>query len=75
MGTPDHNGVLFFYGGIMESTFIIGGLSIVLCIVMFYLGWVLSTKLGQGKVANAERLAEKLYLKLKKKLNHSKNKK
>ena len=27
---------------------------------MFLLGWVLSTRIGQGKVANAEKLAEKI---------------
>jgi len=27
---------------------------------MFFLGWVLSTRIGQGKVANAEKLAEKI---------------
>ncbi|RKY75936.1 ribonuclease Y, partial [candidate division KSB1 bacterium] len=29
-------------------------------IFMFFLGWVVSTKIGQGKVANAEKLAEKI---------------
>jgi len=29
-------------------------------LVMFFLGWVLSTRIGQGKVASAERLAEKI---------------
>lgn len=29
-------------------------------ILMFFLGWILSTKLGQGKVASAEKLAEKI---------------
>lgn len=29
-------------------------------IIMFFLGWILSTKLGQGKVASAEKLAEKI---------------
>lgn len=32
----------------------------VLSVAMFFLGWVLSTKLGQGKVASAEKLAEKI---------------
>ncbi|HDQ46036.1 MAG TPA: ribonuclease Y [bacterium] len=29
-------------------------------VVMFFLGWVLSNKMGQGKVASAEKLAEKI---------------
>ncbi len=29
-------------------------------LIMFFLGWVLSTKLGQGKIARAEMLAEKI---------------
>ena len=29
-------------------------------IVMFLLGWILSNRIGQGKVANAEKLAEKI---------------
>ncbi|MBN1780749.1 ribonuclease Y [bacterium] len=44
----------------MESMYIFVGLSIVLSVTMFYLGWIFSTKLGQGKVANAEKLAEKI---------------
>ena len=30
------------------------------CLVMFSLGWFLSIKLGQGKIANAEKLAAKI---------------
>lgn len=43
----------------MDSIFIIAG-TVLFSVFTFYLGWILSTKLGQGKVANAERLAEKI---------------
>jgi ribonuclease Y len=43
----------------MESILIIAG-TVLFSVITFYLGWILSTKLGQGKVANAERLAEKI---------------
>lgn len=29
-------------------------------LAMFFIGWILSTRIGQGKVANAEKLAEKI---------------
>jgi ribonuclease Y len=43
----------------MDSILIIVG-TVLFSVITFYLGWILSTKLGQGKVANAERLAEKI---------------
>jgi len=43
----------------MDSIFIIIGF-VLFSVVTFYLGWILSTRLGQGKVANAEKLAEKI---------------
>ncbi|MBN2102460.1 ribonuclease Y [bacterium] len=43
----------------MDSIFIIVGF-VLFSVVTFYLGWILSTRLGQGKVANAEKLAEKI---------------
>jgi ribonuclease Y len=43
----------------MDSILIIIG-TVLFSVITFYLGWILSTKLGQGKVANAERLAEKI---------------
>lgn len=40
----------------MAVYFIIAAISI----IMFFLGWVLNNKMGQGKVASAEKLAEKI---------------
>ncbi len=32
----------------------------IISLAMFFIGWILSTKIGQGKVANAEKLAERI---------------
>lgn len=40
---------------------------------MFFLGWVLSTRIGQGKVANAEKLAEKIVSEAEKEAHALKN--
>ncbi len=40
----------------MAILFIVAAISV----VMFFLGWVLNNKMGQGKVASAEKLAEKI---------------
>jgi ribonuclease Y len=42
---------------------------------MFFLGWVLSTKVGQGKVASAEKLAEKIVSEAEKESDALKNQK
>ncbi|NQT26354.1 ribonuclease Y [candidate division KSB1 bacterium] len=44
-------------------------------VVMFFLGWVLSTKLGQGKVASAEKLAEKIVSEAEKEASSIRNQK
>ena len=50
-------------------------LAAVMCFLMFLLGWVLSTKMGQGKVANAEKLAEKIVSEAEKEASALKNQK
>ena len=42
---------------------------------MFFLGWILSTKIGQGKVASAEKLAEKIVSEAEKEADALKNQK
>jgi len=44
-------------------------------LVMFLLGWILSTRIGQGKVANAEKLAEKIVSEAEKEVSALKNQK
>ena len=44
-------------------------------LLMFFLGWVVSTKIGQGKVANAEKLAEKIVSEAEKEASALKNQK
>jgi len=44
-------------------------------LIMFFLGWVVSTKIGQGKVANAEKLAEKIVSEAEKEASALKNQK
>lgn len=48
---------------------------VVASLCMFYLGWVLSTRIGQGKVANAEKLAEKIVSEAEKEASALKNQK
>jgi len=42
------------------ETLVVVIIAAVVGIVMFFLGWISSTRIGQGKVANAEKLAEKI---------------
>jgi len=44
-------------------------------IAMFFVGWIVSTKVGQGKVANAEKLAEKIVSEAEKEASALKNQK
>jgi len=44
-------------------------------IIMFFAGWMLSTKIGQGKVASAEKLAEKIVSEAENEAQALKNKK
>ena len=44
-------------------------------LAMFLLGWILSTRIGQGKVANAEKLAEKIVSEAEKEASALKNQK
>ena len=48
---------------------------VVSSVVMFLLGWILSTRIGQGKVANAEKLAEKIVSEAEKEASALKNQK
>ena len=41
-------------------TAMVGIIGAVASLLMFFLGWILSTRVGQGKVASAEKLAEKI---------------
>jgi len=44
-------------------------------VVMFFLGWILSTRIGQGKIASAEKLAEKIVSEAEKEASALKNQK
>ena len=57
----------------METFMII--IAVVTGLVMFFLGWILSTKIGQGKVASAEKLAEKIVSEAEKESTALKNQK
>src|SRR4030042_3900480 len=48
---------------------------VVMSITMFYMGWILSTRIGQGKVASAEKLAEKIVSEAENEASALKNKK
>lgn len=48
---------------------------VVSSLVMFLLGWILSTRIGQGKVASAEKLAEKIVSEAEKEAQALKNQK
>ncbi len=57
----------------MEILYVI--ITVIVSILMFSLGWLLSTRIGQGKVANAERLAEKIVSEAEKEASALKNQK
>ena len=44
-------------------------------LAMFFIGWILSTRIGQGKVANAEKLAERIVSEAEKEASALKNQK
>ncbi|MFH1943803.1 MAG: ribonuclease Y [bacterium] len=57
----------------MDTLLII--IAAVTSLVMFFLGWILSTRIGQGKVASAEKLAEKIVSEAEKEASALKNQK
>jgi len=57
----------------METVLIV--IFAVISLVMFFLGWILSTRIGQGKVASAEKLAEKIVSEAEKEASSLKNQK
>jgi len=57
----------------METVLIV--IFAVISLVMFFLGWILSTRIGQGKVASAEKLAEKIVSEAEKEASALKNQK
>ena len=57
----------------METVYFI--IIAVMSIVMFFLGWILNTRIGQGKVASAEKLAEKIVSEAEKEASALKNQK
>jgi ribonuclease Y len=66
----------FFYKEeeIMEGTWSVL-LYVLACLLMFLSGWYFSTKIGQGKVANAEKLAAKIIEESEKEAESLKNQK
>lgn len=58
----------------METIYFVIAL-VIASIGMFFLGWVLSTRIGQGKVASAEKLAEKIVSEAEKESESLKNQK
>ncbi len=58
----------------METIYFVIALAVA-SIGMFFLGWVFSTKVGQGKVASAEKLAEKIVSEAEKESEALKNQK
>ena len=57
----------------MDTVYVI--IVLIISVAMFFIGWVLSTKIGQGKVASAEKLAEKIVSEAEKESQALKNQK
>ncbi len=58
----------------METVFLVV-IAAILGLAMFFAGWILSTRIGQGKVANAEKLAERIVSEAEKEASALKNQK